>query len=75
MSYKPGRLGHVNIYVRNAERSRLWYEDLLGLHTYGSFPGFGACIDRTHGGHMFGDMVATIKHIQPSSRRSIWRIL
>ncbi len=42
MSYKPGRLGHVNIYVRNAERSRLWYEDLLGLHTYGSFPGFGA---------------------------------
>ena len=34
MSYKPRNLGHVNIYVRNAERSRQWYEDVLGLHTY-----------------------------------------
>ena len=34
MSYKPKGLGHINIYVRNAERSRAWYEDLLGLHTY-----------------------------------------
>ena len=42
MSYKPKRLGHVNISVRNAERSRAWYEDLLGLHTYGFTPGRAA---------------------------------
>ena len=34
MTYKPKFLGHINMYVRNAERSRDWYEDLLGLHTY-----------------------------------------
>ncbi len=39
MTYKPKFLGHVNIYVRNAERSRDWYEDLLGLHTYDLIPG------------------------------------
>ena len=42
MSYKPGKLGHVNIFVRNAERSRDWYEDLLGLHTQGFRPGRAA---------------------------------
>ena len=42
MGYKPRELGHINIYVRNAERSRLWYEDLLGLHTYGMRPGRAA---------------------------------
>ena len=42
MSYKPKGLGHVNIYVRNAERSRAWYEDLLGLHTYDFTPGRAA---------------------------------
>ena len=35
MGYTPKGLGHVNIFVRNAERARAWYEDLLGLHTYG----------------------------------------
>ena len=39
MTYKPKFLGHVNIYVRNAERSRDWYEDLFGLHTYDFKPG------------------------------------
>ncbi len=34
MGYKPSYLGHVNIYVRNAEVARQWYEDVLGLHTY-----------------------------------------
>ena len=34
MGYTPSYLGHVNIYVRNAEASRQWYEDILGLHTY-----------------------------------------
>jgi catechol 2,3-dioxygenase len=39
MSYRPKHLGHVNIFVRDAERSRRWYEDVLGLHTYGSRAG------------------------------------
>ena len=30
MGYKPKQLGHINIFVRNAERARDWYEDLLG---------------------------------------------
>jgi catechol 2,3-dioxygenase len=39
MSYRPNYLGHVNISVRNAERSQKWYGDVLGLHTYGLRPG------------------------------------
>jgi catechol 2,3-dioxygenase len=35
-------LGHVNIYVRNAERSRDWYAKVLGLHTYHFRPGRAA---------------------------------
>ena len=42
MGYKPAKLGHINIFVRNAERSRDWYEDLLGLHTYGFTAGRAA---------------------------------
>ena len=42
MAYKPRKLGHINIFVRNAERARDWYEDLLGLHTYGFQPGRAA---------------------------------
>ena len=42
MGYKPRKLGHVNIFVRNAERSCDWYGDLLGLHTYGFTPGRAA---------------------------------
>src|SRR5216683_1783034 len=38
VSYKPEYLGHVNIFVRNAERSQKWYADVLGLHTYGLRP-------------------------------------
>ena len=30
MAKRPMYLGHVNIYVRNAERSKEWYENLLG---------------------------------------------
>src|SRR5919197_6069802 len=33
MAYKPISLDHVNIYVRNAERSLRWYTEILGLHT------------------------------------------
>lgn len=42
MSYTPQYLGHVNLYVRNAERARQWYEDVLGLHTYDFVPGRAA---------------------------------
>ena len=42
MGYTPKYLGHVNIYVRNAEKSQEWYEDVLGLHTYDFVPGRAA---------------------------------
>src|SRR6201998_3763597 len=42
MSKRPMYLQHVNIYVRNAERSKQWCEDLLGLHTYEYRPGWAA---------------------------------
>ena len=42
MAYTPRKLGHVNIFVRNAQRARDWYADLLGLHCYGFRPGGAA---------------------------------
>ncbi len=42
MSYRPKYLAHVNIYVRDAERSKKWYEDLLDLHCYEYRPGWAA---------------------------------
>jgi catechol 2,3-dioxygenase len=39
MGTRPMYLGHVNLYVRDVERARKWYEDLLGLHTYTHRPG------------------------------------
>jgi catechol 2,3-dioxygenase len=42
MGKRPMYLGHVNIYVRDAERSKRWYEELLGLHTYAHRPGQAA---------------------------------
>ena len=33
MAYKPMALDHVNVFVRNAERSHRWYTEVLGLHT------------------------------------------
>ena len=43
MAYKPVSLDHVNIFVRNAERSHKWYTDVFGLHTQDTmtFPGTG----------------------------------
>ena len=29
MSKRPMYLQHVNVYVRNVERAKQWYEDLL----------------------------------------------
>jgi len=42
MSYRPKYLGHVNIFVRNAERSQKWYANVLGLHTYDFRPRWAA---------------------------------
>lgn len=42
MSYKPMYLGHVNVYVRDADRAQKWYSDVLGLHTYDYRPGRAA---------------------------------
>jgi len=42
MSYRPKYLAHVNVYVRDVERSHKWYADLLGLHTYDYRPGAAA---------------------------------
>jgi catechol 2,3-dioxygenase len=33
MALRPVALDHVNILVRNAERSHRWYTEVLGLHT------------------------------------------
>ena len=37
MGSKPIALDHVNIFVRNAERSYRWYTDVHGLHTHDTF--------------------------------------
>ena len=42
MAKRPMYLQHVNVYVRNVERSKKWYEDLLGLHVYEYRPGWAA---------------------------------
>jgi catechol 2,3-dioxygenase len=42
MSHRPKYLGHVNIFVRDAERSQRWYADVLSLHTYDFQPGRAA---------------------------------
>src|SRR5436853_550219 len=52
MTHRPMYLGHVNIYVRDAERSHTWYEEVLGLHTYHKRPGWAAFmaadLDQSH---------------------------
>ena len=41
MAYRPVSIDHVNIFVRNAERSLKWYTDVFGFHTQDTmmFPG------------------------------------
>ena len=52
MSRRPKYLGHVNIFVRNIERSQKWYQELLDLHTYDYRPGnavfMSADIEQSH---------------------------
>ena len=33
MAFTPAGLDHVNVFVRNAERSYRWYTDVFGFHT------------------------------------------
>ena len=42
MSFRPKYLAHVNVQVRDIERSHRWYADILGLHTYDYRPGAAA---------------------------------
>ena len=42
MSFRPKYLAHVNVYVRDVERSHAWYADLLGLQTHDHRPGRAA---------------------------------
>ena len=42
MTYRPKYLGHVNLYVRDADASLHWYQDVLGLHLYHHRPGQAA---------------------------------
>lgn len=42
MAKRPMYLQHVNVYVRNVERSKAWYENLLGLHVYEYRAGWAA---------------------------------
>jgi catechol 2,3-dioxygenase len=37
MPNKPVALDHVNLYVRNAQRSHQWYTEVLNLHTQDIF--------------------------------------
>ena len=37
MTTRPLSLDHVNIFVRNPERSHKWYTEILGLHTQDVF--------------------------------------
>lgn len=52
MSFRPKYLAHVNVYVRDVERSHAWYADLLGLHTNDYRPGRAAFLaadeDQSH---------------------------
>ena len=52
MAHKPKQLGHVNLWVRDAERSERFYADVLGLQATERRPGFAvfmsANLDESH---------------------------
>ena len=78
MSYKPKYLGHVNLFVRNAERSREWYADVLGLHTYDFMPGraafMSADLEQSHEIALIevGPEAAGIQHRQVGLNHMAW---
>jgi catechol 2,3-dioxygenase len=86
MAYKPVALDHVNIFVRNAERSHQWYTDVFGLHTQDTmtFPGtnrlraaFLACDpDHAHDIALFevGDDAAGPQRKQVGLNHLAWRM-
>ena len=42
MALAPTAIDHVNIFVRNADRSHRWYTEVLGLHTQDVFTHAGS---------------------------------
>lgn len=80
MTDRPMYLGHVNIYVRNAERSRQWYEAVLGLHTYHYRPGraafMSADLDQSHEVALMqlGDGAAGPQRGQVGLNHMAWRM-
>lgn len=80
MNYTPKYLGHVNIYVRNAERSQQWYSDVLGLHTYDFVPGraafMSANLDESHEVALMevGEDAAALQKRQVGLNHMAWRM-
>ena len=80
MGYTPKYLGHVNIYVRNAEKSHKWYEDILGLHTYDLVPGRAAFMsadkDQSHEVALMevGDNAPSAQKGQVGLNHMAWRM-
>lgn len=78
MSYKPKYLGHVNIQVRNVERSHQWYTDVLGLHTYDFIPGraafLSADLEQSHEVALFqvGDDAPALQKGQVGLNHMAW---
>lgn len=52
MTYRPKQLAHVNLWVRDADATMRWYQDILGLHVYEHRPGkaafMSADMDQSH---------------------------
>lgn len=80
MHYTPKYLGHVNIYVRNAERSQQWYADVLGLYTYDFVPGraafMSANLDESHEVALMevGKDAAALQKRQVGLNHMAWRM-
>ena len=77
---RPMYLGHVNIYVRNAEKSKQWYQNLLGLHCYEYRPGWAAFMsadtDQSHevAVMQLGDDAPLAQQRQVGLNHMAWRV-